>query len=115
RSTLQKMSLRDRLLFLENTANKNKLLAGHMGLDELENAYYDQTRDDAKKLLSWLDNEFDDVPEVEERVEAFKARMENDGKMDPMSIGLVLPLSGRKRPFADRALFGLDSAKNEFF
>ncbi len=46
--------------------------------------------------------------ELASLIESFLVRIENLAKLNMSNVGIVLPLSGKKKTFGERALFGID-------
>ncbi|WP_127718359.1 ABC transporter substrate-binding protein [Halobacteriovorax sp. HLS] len=89
------------------------LVVGYLGYLESEKLYYGGSRDDAKDLLSWVDSKYANFAEIELLIANFKFRLESFTKMNPFSIGVILPSSGEKLEFGKRALVGIDNGIRE--
>lgn len=112
-SAFSELDERTRLRILEEKSKPANVTVAYMSYLEAEKLYYQGKKDDAMRLLSWLENSFGDQHEVMELVNSFVFRIENFAKMDPRAIGVVLPLSGDKADFGKRVLYGLDVALKE--
>lgn len=60
-------------------------------------------------MLSWLRSEFPKNEEMQKFVSDFELRMDNSSRISYSDIGLVLPLSGEKASFGQKALSGVDT------
>jgi ABC-type branched-subunit amino acid transport system substrate-binding protein len=89
------------------------LVVGYLGYLETEKLYYGGSREDAKDLLSWVDSNYSNFQEIELLITNFRFRLENFTKMNPYSIGVILPRSGDKVEFGKRALVGIDNGIRE--
>lgn len=89
------------------------LVVGYLGYLEAEKLYYRGKKDDAKDLLDWVDDRYDEFQEISLLISNFKFRLDNFTKMNPHSIGVILPRSGDKVEFGKRALIGIDNGIRE--
>ena len=85
------------------------LVSGYFAFLEAENLYYSGHKSEARDLIDWLDGYFKNNSTIAELVKNFNFRIENDTKMRPNTIGVVLPLSGEKQKYGERALIGIDA------
>jgi tetratricopeptide (TPR) repeat protein len=112
-SSYFQMGARERLRFIEEFEDDNLLIIGYLGYLEVEKLYYSGNKHDAKDLLGWLKSNFEKHVSVTQLADNFSYRMENFVKMNPYSIGVILPMSGKKLEFSKRAMLGIDSGLNE--
>ncbi len=89
------------------------LVVGYLGYLEAEKLYYKGKKEDAKDLLEWVEDRYSSFQEVSLLVANFKFRLENFTKMNPHSIGVILPRTGDKVEFGKRALIGIDNGIRE--
>ncbi|WP_417335236.1 ABC transporter substrate-binding protein [Halobacteriovorax marinus] len=89
------------------------LVVGYLGYLEAEKLYYKGKKDEAKDLLEWVDDRYNKFQEISLLVTNFKFRLDNFTKMNPHSIGVILPRSGDKVEFGKRALIGIDNGIRE--
>ena len=110
-----KLSRTERVRFLEHFAEKNNFSVGYLAYLQVEKLFYQGSLDEAKDLTSWLKRKFEESVELVELVHSFTNKINNnDGEIDPYSVGIVLPLSGAKAIFGNRALEGIDSGFRDF-
>ncbi|WP_372654690.1 ABC transporter substrate-binding protein [Halobacteriovorax sp.] len=89
------------------------LVVGYLGYLEAEKLYYKGKKEDAKELLEWVEDRYSNFQEVSLLVANFRFRLENFTKMNPHSIGVILPRTGDKVEFGKRALIGIDNGIRE--
>ncbi len=95
---------------LESFEKIAPFVVGYLAYLEAEKVYYSGRKDDAKDLIRWVETNFSKYPEISTLVKNFTFKVENYARLDPLTIGIVLPLSGDKKNFGQRALFGIDAA-----
>lgn len=105
-----KGSRSEKIRTLENFQQHELLVVAYLGYLEVEKLYYKGEKEEAKELMNWIEEKYSKYPEIEIMVSNFSFRVENYAKMKQMSIGIVLPLSGKKAKYGKRALLGIDSA-----
>ena len=105
-----KMEFSKRARFLEEMSSKKIISVGYLAYLNAEKIYYEGERSDAKDYLKWLEDEYKDFPDLIELVKNFSYRLDSATRMNSRAIGVILPLSGRKKNFGKRALIGIDSA-----
>lgn len=112
-SLFTELDQRSRLRILEDKADQGAAAPAYLSYLEAEKLYYEGKKDDAVSVLNWIERSFSNQTEVIELVKGFTFRIENYAKMDPRSIGVVLPMTGDKSDFGKRVLLGLDAALKE--
>ncbi len=75
-----------------------------------EKLYYEGEREKAQDLLEWMEKEFVEDKEIVNVVHGFLFRINNYSRIIQENIGLILPLSGGKKKFGERALMGVETA-----
>lgn len=105
-----KFSQRERRYLLRSFDDENNLAAGYLSYLEVEHLYYGGKKAEAKELLRWLENSFLGLPELHTLVENFMFRMKSYLIINPKSIGVILPMSGDKKRYGERALEGMNVA-----
>ena len=98
---------------LQDFEDEPFLVVGYLGYLESEKLYYGGSREDAKDLLGWVNSNYANFQEIELLIQNFNFRLENFTKMNPYSIGVILPRSGDKSQFGKRALVGIDNGIRE--
>jgi tetratricopeptide (TPR) repeat protein len=89
-------------------------VVGYMSYLEAEKIYYSGRKDDARDMIRWTESNFGKYPEIVTLVKNFTFKVENYARLDSLTIGVILPLSGEKKSFGERALFGIDAALRDF-
>ena len=99
--------------FLEEFDDKRPLVIAYLGYLQSEKLYYQGNNQEAEDLIEWIVDKYEKYAEIQGLIQDFSFRRENYSKMDPYSIGVVLPLSGKNKVFGERALLGIDHAFKE--
>ncbi len=102
-----------RLRLLQEFEKDRYINVAFLGKVEAEKLYYSGRKGRAKDVVSWLASYYPDVEEVKEFVEDFTFRVENYSKINANAVGVILPLSGKKSSFGQKALKAIDAAINE--
>jgi len=76
---------------------------------EAEDRYMAGDKSGAHDVISWLKSEYSGNEEVERYVREFETRIDNSSRISLSDIGLVLPLSGERASFGQKALSGVDT------
>lgn len=100
----------ERLRMVKDFNSDNILISGYLTYLEVEQLHAMAKREDALELAEWIEDRYEDNSELMGIVLNFKARLQNYSALNQFSIGIVLPLSGKKSVFGQRALAGIDHA-----
>lgn len=100
----------ERLRIVKDFSGSNSLISGYMTYLEVEQLFTQAKREEAIELVDWIEDKYEDNSELMELVLNFKSRMQNYASLNQFSIGVLLPLSGKKSVFGKRALAGIDHA-----
>ena len=109
KENFKKMSGGQRVELFEDFNNSNNLAVANLAHIEAEERYLSGDKNGALDVVSWLKSEFSSNEEVNKFVKEFELRMENSGRISLNDIGLVLPLSGEKASYGQKALSGVDT------
>ncbi len=109
KASFEKLTLKEKVSFFEEFSNTQNLVVAHLAQIEAEKRYIDGDKEGVQDVLSWLKSEYVESEEVKSYVKEFQLRLENSGKIETQNIGLVLPLSGEKASFGQKALSGVDT------
>lgn len=112
-SRVRKLDQNTKYRLFEEFEEQSPLVVGYLAYLEAELVYYSGKKDDAKDLIRWVETRFGKFPEIESLTKNFLFKVENYARIDPVTVGVVLPLSGDKKNFGERALFGIDAALRE--
>ncbi len=96
--------------FLEKFKEEQNLAAGYLGFTEIENLLYNGDKKYAEDLISWMRDNFDSQKEIIQLLDTFEGRIRTISKIDTKKIGVILPFSGNRKGFSERALTGIDFA-----
>jgi len=95
---------------IEQHYKNSPTVVGYLGYLLSEKIYYRGNKEKSKQLLEWLSTSFARNTELMVLIEKFNDRQKNISKLNLNSIGLVLPLTGEKKAFGERAFYGIDYA-----
>lgn len=99
---------------LEEYEKVAPFVVGYMSYLEAEKIYYSGRKDDARDMIRWTESNFGKYPEIQTLVKNFTFKVENYARLDTFTIGVILPLSGEKKSYGERALLGVDAALRDF-
>jgi ABC-type branched-subunit amino acid transport system substrate-binding protein len=99
---------------LEEFEESAPFIVGYLSYLEAEKVYYKGQKDEAKDLIKWVETNFSKHSEIASLLKNFTYRVENYARLDSKTIGVILPLTGKRAKFAKRALLGIDAALREF-
>jgi outer membrane PBP1 activator LpoA protein len=108
------LDVSERTRILKDFSGKGTLISGYVTYLEVEQLYAQSKREEAVELIDWLEDEYEESVDIMNLVSSFKARLENFSTINPFSVGVVLPLTGKRSGFGQRALAGIDHAVREF-
>jgi ABC-type branched-subunit amino acid transport system substrate-binding protein len=109
KTSFEKLSQKQKVSLLEEFSKSQNLVVAHLAQLEAEKRYMDGDKEGVSDVLSWLRSEYGENQEVKTYVKEFQTRLDNSGKIETQNIGLVLPLSGEKASFGQKALSGVDT------
>ncbi|MFT6068567.1 MAG: tetratricopeptide (TPR) repeat protein [Bacteriovoracaceae bacterium] len=112
-SSFFSLNKREKVRVLEDHADGQPLSVGYLAYLQAEKLYYRGEKEEATELLDWVEKKYADNNEIDSLVKGFFFRLENYAKIDPTSIGIVLPMTGPKASFGKRAMLGIDHALRE--
>jgi len=108
KESFKKLNQSQKIELLEEFNKSNNLAVANLAQLEAEQRYIDGDKTGASDVIGWLKSEFSSNEEVLKFVKEFEMRMENSGKISLHDIGLVLPLTGDKASFGQKAVSGVD-------
>lgn len=106
--SFKKLSDGQKIGLLDEFNNKNNIAVAHLAQIEAEQRYVSGDKSGAKDVINWLESEYNN-DEVQKFTSDFKQRLDNASEISLANVGLVLPLSGEKASFGQRALSGIDT------
>ena len=109
KEAFKKLSEGQKIELLEEFNDSKNLAVAYLAQLEAEQRYVSGDKDGAKDVVSWLRSGFSENEEVNKFIKEFEFRLDNSGSISLNDIGLVLPLSGDKASFGQKALSGIDT------
>jgi hypothetical protein len=107
--SFKKLDQEQRANLLEKFNDSNNLAAAQLAQLEVDELYLAGEKSKAKDMVSWLKSEFSENEEINKFIKAFESRMDNSDRINIDAIGLVLPMTGDKSVFGQKALSGVDT------
>lgn len=95
---------------LEEYKREKWMPLAYLGELEAEARYFSGDTDGARDVLNWLEDKFGTIPQVKTFVADFEQRLDSSTRLSMDGIGIVLPLSGDKSNYGQKALMGIDAA-----
>jgi ABC-type branched-subunit amino acid transport system substrate-binding protein len=99
----------EKVNILESFNKSNNLGIAVLAQIEADQRYISGDKSGAEDVISWLKSEYGSNLEVQKFLKDFDTRMENSSRISIADIGLVLPLTGDKASFGQKALSGVDT------
>ena len=109
-SNFNRLNDSEKMHLLEEFESTKALVVGYLGYLEAEKLYFFGTRNKSQGIIEWIKDHFSEISEMKLLVENFSFRLEDFTRLDPYSVGILLPLSGKRKNFGKRALLGVDAA-----
>lgn len=109
KESFEKLSQGQRLRLLESFNDSDNLAVAQLAQLEADERYISGDKSGAKDVINWLNDQFSDNEEVQKFTKEFQLRLDNASRINISNIGLVLPLSGDKSSFGQKALSGIDT------
>ncbi len=109
KEAFKKLTQSQKFDLLEEFNSSKNLAVAYLGQLEAEDRYLSGDKSGAKDVVGWLKSEFGTQEEVTKFIKDFELRIENSSRISMSDIGLVLPLTGDKSSFGQKALSGVDT------
>lgn len=109
RTSFKELSQGQKIELLEQFNESKNLAVAHLAQIEADDRYLDGDKSGARDVVAWLRNEFSENEEVQKFIKEFELRIENSSRISLEAIGLVLPMTGAKAGFGQKALSGVDT------
>lgn len=109
KDSFSKLSQGQKVDLLEEFDDSHNLAVAQLAQIEADERYLSGDKNGAKDVVAWLRSEYSDNEEVKKFTDEFELRLENSARISISDIGLVLPLSGEKASFGQKALSGVDT------
>ena len=104
-----KLTEGQKIEILEEFNKSGNMAIAHLAQIEAENRYTNGDKKGAEDVVSWLRGEYSGNEEVEKYLKEFEMRLSNSARISNADIGVVLPLTGEKANFGQKALSGIDT------
>jgi glycosyltransferase involved in cell wall biosynthesis len=109
KESFSKLNQKQKIELLEAFKDSNNLAVAHLAQIEADERYLAGDKSGAQDVIAWLKSEFSNNEEVQKFTKEFQLRLDNSSRISISDIGLVLPLSGEKGSFGQKALSGVDT------
>ena len=109
KDSFNKLTEGQKIEMLEEYNDSENLAVAYLAKLEAESRYMSGDKSGAQDVVNWMKSEFGGNSEVKSFLNEFSLRMENSGRISINDIGVVLPLSGEKASFGQKALSGVDA------
>ncbi|HXH74357.1 MAG TPA: ABC transporter substrate-binding protein [Bacteriovoracaceae bacterium] len=109
KASFKKLSQNEKIALLEEFNESNNLAVAQLAQLEAEDRYINGDKSGAQDVVAWLKGEFPENEEVNRFIKDFELRLENSSRISIESIGVVLPMTGTKATFGQKALSGIDT------
>ncbi len=109
KDSYERLSPGDRIGLLERFNGRNNIAIAFLGRSEVESRLVSGDKSGASDLVSWLRSQYGSNEEVNQFLKEYDLRISNSSRISVSDIGLVLPLTGEKASFGQKALAGVDT------
>ena len=103
-----KLNKSQKVGLIEDYSEGENLATGYLAFIEARNLIFKGERKQGFRMLRWIKEEFLNQNELLLLVSNFKSRIKNFSQIDTNAIGIILPFSGKRKNFAERAMGGID-------
>jgi ABC-type branched-subunit amino acid transport system substrate-binding protein len=108
KESFKKLNQDQKIELFEKFNDSKNLAAANLAQLEAESRYVSGDKSGAGDVVSWLKSSYGENEEVKKFVNEFELRMENSGRVSLNDIGLVLPLTGDKASYGQKAAIGVE-------
>jgi len=109
KNSFLKLTMAQKIELMEKFDGSGNLAVAQLAQIEAQERYATGDKSGAKDVLSWLSSEYSSNQEISKFVKDFELRLDNSSRITMNNVGLVLPLSGTKASFGQKALAGIDA------
>ena len=109
KASFEKLSPVDRITALEKFNGATNLGVAYLARTEIESRLVAGDKSGAGDLVGWLRSQYVGNEEVNQFLKEYDLRISNSTRISISDIGLVLPLTGEKASFGQKALAGVDT------
>jgi outer membrane PBP1 activator LpoA protein len=104
------LSINQKIELLDFIESEKIISSAYLAYLEAEKQYYIGEREISFRLIDWIKIHFEKNHELASLINAFELKLNEFGKFDAAAIGVILPLSGKRKKFGLRAMKGIDLA-----
>ncbi|MBY0516592.1 MAG: penicillin-binding protein activator [Bacteriovoracaceae bacterium] len=108
--SFKELSDREKVKLIDEHGEEKWLAMAYLGQLEAESRYFKGDTGGARDVINWLSNRFNTEPQVMSFVKDFEQRLDSSTRINMNGIGIILPLTGDKGSFGQKALMGLDAS-----
>lgn len=108
--SFKNLSDTEKVRMLEQFKEEKWLPLAYLGQLEAEARYFNGDTSGARDVLTWLEDRFSGNPQVKTFIDDFGQRLDSSSRLSMDGIGVILPLSGEKGAYGQKALLGIDAA-----
>lgn len=109
RYSFDQLSEKEKIEILEDFNGSENLAVAYLGQLEAEKRYIQGDKSGAKDIVSWLKSEYGDNDEIQKFISNFETRLDNASLITEGDIGVILPLTGEKSSYGQKALSGIET------
>ncbi len=99
-----------RMRIVQKYSEDKFFVAGYLSYLETQHLITLGRNEEATSLVEWIKDNFEENQEILNILSVFKEEFKDVSMVNQATIGVVLPLSGKKKDFGTRALTGIDFA-----
>ena len=109
KEAFKRLNQSQKFSLLEEFDNPKNLAVAQLAQLEADERYMNGDKAGSRDVVAWLKSEYGENDEVKAYIKEYETRVENSTRISISDIGLVLPLSGEKASFGQKALSGVDT------
>jgi ABC-type branched-subunit amino acid transport system substrate-binding protein len=109
RESFKRLNPAQRIEFFEAHGKSGNLAVAYLAMLEADERYLSGDKKGALDVVGWLKSGYGESEDIKNYIKEFALRVENVTRITPFNIGLVLPLTGEKESFGQKALSGVDT------
>lgn len=109
KEAFKKISHSEKINIFESFDHQQNMTVAFLAQLEADERYLNGDRSGAEDVVNWLKAQYGDQVEIKKFITDFELRIDHSTKLSLSNIGLILPLSGEKSSFGQKALSGIDT------
>lgn len=107
-ANFKRLTQGQKIAILEKYQDEKNMPLAQLAQIEAEERYLQGDKKGTQDVLDWLKSEYNN-DEISKYVDEFEKRLESSTRISIESIGVVLPLTGPKQSFGQKALLGIEA------